>query len=181
MRIKTFWNNKTVHGIAFGRVWRISVREKMCMKLWNGKLYSAIIGYGAGMYYEKTKKELARVLALDYLCDRKWEDSDEREYDGIPLVRIKELQQFDNVLLVVFASGSWRYDAIKKDLDMLGMEYVHVNEIIRINTEWSGKLLKEKFPDGYYEDTRKNKIHFDDTIPEQLSVLFIGDNNTCLL
>ena len=62
-----------------------------------GRNYSKVIGYGIGQYYEKTKEELSKIIKLDFLCDRKWDQSDEEEYDGIALIKRKDLQDLENV------------------------------------------------------------------------------------
>ena len=51
--------------------------------IWNHREYETAIGYGIGQYYEKTKGELSKVIKLDYLCDKKWENVDDFKYDGI--------------------------------------------------------------------------------------------------
>ncbi len=148
------------------------------MAAWKGKTYANIIGYGIGGCYESTKAEVASILPLDYLCDRKWENSDAADYDGIPIIRSKHLKELENILLIVFSTGAWMYESIKSDLDKMGMEYVHVNEVIGKNQRWDGKMLKEQFPNGCYEDRRGNKIFFDESLSDKITVLFHGDNNT---
>ncbi|MDE5907460.1 MAG: acyltransferase [Lachnospiraceae bacterium] len=148
------------------------------MAVFRGKEYANIVGYGAaGGYYEKTKRELATIMNLDYLCDRKWENSGQKEHDGIPLIHMKDLKNLDDALVIIFASGHWMYEAIKSDLDALGMEYVHVNEVIGCNKILDGKMLKEQFPDGCYEDMHGNKIYFDQTLSDKITVLLGGSNN----
>lgn len=147
------------------------------MGVWEDKKYSKIIGYGIGQYYEKTKEELSPILKLDYLCDRKWEESDEKEYDGIALIRRKDLIEFKKALLIVFSGSSWVYKSIQSDLDELQIDYVHVDEIIGMNNNLNGKILKEKFPNGCYEDKRDNKIYFDSSLSDQLTVSFQGHGN----
>lgn len=148
------------------------------MGIWEDKKYSTFIGYGIGQYYEKTKVELAKIVKLDYLCDRKWEEKDEKEYDSIALIKRKEINKLEGALLIVFTGNSWIYESIKRDLDKLGADYVHVDEIIGINGDLNGRMLKEKFPDGVYEDRRGNKIYFDQSLSDKLTVLFQGSGNT---
>ena len=148
------------------------------MAVWRGKEYAYIVGYGAaGGYYEKTKRQLAPIMNLDYLCDRKWENSDQKEYDGIPVVHLKDLKNLQGALAIIFASGHWMYEAIKSDLDALGVESVHVNEVIGCNKILDGKTLKEQFPAGCYEDVHGNKIYFDQTLSDKITILLGGGNN----
>ena len=148
------------------------------MEAWNGKNYSRIIGYGIGQYYEKTKEELAGIIRLDYLCDRKWDGTDKKEHDGIPVVRRQDLKDIGDALLVIFAGNSWIYQSICDDLDELdGVDHVHVDEMTRGNRRLNGKTLREQYPDGIYEDMRNNKIYFDHSLPDMLTVSFRGSNN----
>lgn len=148
------------------------------MKAWNDGKYSHIIGYGIGQYYENTKAELSKYLKLDYLFDRKWEESDKKEYDGIALVRRSDLIKFQNALVIVFTGNTWIYHSIQSDLnDLKGIDHIHVDEIIGRNICLTGKMLREEFPDGIYEDGRNNKIYFDRSLSDKLMVLFQGSNN----
>lgn len=147
------------------------------MIIWKDNEYSEIIGYGIGQYYEKTKLELFKILKLDYLCDRKWENGNEKEYDGIALVKRKDIKKFKKVLLIIFTGSSWVYESIKKDLDELEVAYVHVDEVLGLNNNVNGKVLKEKFPSGNYEDKCGNKIYFDQSLSDKLMVLFQGHGN----
>lgn len=148
------------------------------MFAWKDKIYQVIIGYGIGNYYEAIKRELLPFIKLDYLCDRKWEDSNKSEYDGIPLIKIEDLRNFQNVLIIIFSANTWVYESIKSDLSIWCVECVHVNEVIGINCMLSGKELKEMFPNGIYEDKRGNKIYFDQSLSDNLKILLRGSNNS---
>lgn len=144
------------------------------MEIWQNKNYSKIIGYAVGQYYEKTKEELSSILKLDYLCDRKWDESNETEYDGIEIVRRKDLKKLGKVLLIVFVGNSFGYESIKRDLKDLGVDYIHVDDVVGRIDSINGKMLKEKFPNGVYEDIRNNKVFFDNSLPDKLVVSFGG-------
>lgn len=147
------------------------------MGIWEDKKYSIFIGYGIGQYYEKTKDELSKIIKLDYLCDRKWEDSDKREYDDIALIKRKEISMLEGVLLIVFTGNSWIYESIKRDLDELGVDHIHVDKVIGKNGDINGRMIKERFPSGVYEDGRGNKIYFDQSLSDKLTVSFQGSGN----
>ncbi len=148
------------------------------MGIWEDEKYVKKIGYGIGQYYEKTKKELSQILKLDYLCDRKWEENHETEYDGIAIIKRADLRQCENALLIVFTGSSWIYQSIRSDLDELGMDYVHVDEILGTGASLNGKMLREQFPNGIYEDHRNNRIYFDRSISDKLTILLQGGGNT---
>lgn len=145
--------------------------------IWNHKEYENAIGYGIGQYYEKTKEELSKVVKLDYLCDKKWGNTDAFEYDGIEVIQPKELKEHKEALVIVFSGSSYIFESIKNDLNHMGVEYVHIDEILNIQKEWNGKQLKEKFPDGKYRDKRENEIYFDQSLPDQTMIFFQGEKN----
>ncbi|MBO5032902.1 MAG: acyltransferase [Lachnospiraceae bacterium] len=147
------------------------------MRTIKDKEYATVIGYGLGQYYEKVKEELFQIMTLDFVCDRKWENSDKKEYDGIPLLKRGELKNFQKAIVIVFIGSTWVYETVKRDLDELGIESVHVDEVIGANCNLSGAMLKENYPNGAYEDKRGNKIYFDQSIPEKIRVSFQGHNN----
>lgn len=144
------------------------------------KKYKTVIGYGVGQYYEKRKAELKEVIKLDYLCDRKWEGKDAPDtYDGIKVMKREQLSGLSEALIIVFSSALWRFEEIKKDIGIYGIPLKSVDEIIGggDTKQISGKLLKERFPDGKYVDERGNEIYFDRTIPDVVNIEFHGRNN----
>lgn len=147
------------------------------MSVLKDKEYSEIVGYGIGQYYEKTKTALSKIVQLDYLCDRKWDNGAKEKYDDIPLIRRADLKKLKKCLVIIFTSSSWIYKSIKGDLDALGVAYIHVDEILGKNCDLDGKLLKEKFPDGKYVDKRGNKIFFDRSLSDNVTVKFQGSEN----
>ncbi len=145
--------------------------------VWRDKKYSAKIGYGIGQYYEKTKEELSKIVKLDYLCDRKWDGSDVTEYDGTALVRREDLNKIGKVLVIIFTGTLYGYKSIKMDLDYMGVDYIHVDEIIGKAVTLNGKILKDNYPGGVYEDEKRNRIEFECSISDNFTVTFQGYGN----
>ena len=116
------------------------------MEGWKSRNYDQFIGYGIGQYYEKTKKELAEHIKLDYLCDRKWEAVEQKEFDGIRTIKIEELERLERVLVVIFAASGWTLESIKKDLKSRDIEFVHVDEVIGKKRLLEGRFLKTGLP-----------------------------------
>ena len=144
--------------------------------------YKVIVGYGIGQYYEKTKSELQKILKLDYLCDKKWESEDAPTvYDDIRIIKRKELSHLSDALIVIFSATSWGIESIKKDIGGYGIPVKHVDELVGGVKRVSGKLLKEKYPDGKYLDEKENEIYFDETVPDNLTVFFHGCKNKITL
>lgn len=150
------------------------------MQSWAGKQYDKVVGYAIGQYYEKRKKDISDLIRLDYLCDRKWEEVPD-EYDGISVIHVSELGQLDNSLVVVFTGTAWLYESIKKDLEAMQIDYIHVDDIIGNQQTLTGQFLRENYRDGVYRDSYNNCIYFDKTVPEHLSITFQGSNNSLRL
>lgn len=144
---------------------------------WQDKKYIQKIGYGIGQYYEKTKAELSKIIKLDYLCDRKWEGNSEKEHDGIAIIRKSELKQYEGALVIVFTGNACVYQSIQSDLNKMGMDYIHVDKILGLGRGLTGKMLKEIFSGGIYEDKWNNKIYFDESLPDNIIVSFQGHGN----
>lgn len=145
------------------------------------KKYKVVVGYGIGQYYGKTKDELREIVKLDYLCDRKWEEGHPDRYDGIEIIDRDGLKRLKDALVVVFIGSRWGYESIKGDVERLGLPILHVDEILSQRREINGRLLREKFPEGIYEDARGNSIIFDQTIPDNIFVCFHGSNNKLVI
>lgn len=145
------------------------------IEMWDS--YKYIVGYGVGQYYETVKEELFQAVALTYLCDRKWDEVQPEEYDGILTISRRRLSDLENVLVVVMVGSRWIYEAIRKELESLGMAVVHVDEFLGVKKEIDGRMLKKDYPDGKYEDTRGNIIYFDQTLPDNIKILLVGCNS----
>lgn len=141
------------------------------------KKYNNIIGYGVGQYYESVKEELSQIVTLTYLCDRKWEEEQPEEYDGIPTISKNKLAELENTLIIITIGSRWIYETIIKELQSLGLNVIHVDEVIGRTKEIDGKTLKSNYLGSGYTDVRGNKIWFDETLPDNIIVSFVGCNN----
>lgn len=151
------------------------------MWIWNNRKYSVVVGYGAGQCYIRTKSELSMIVKLDYLCDRKWDNTKQQEYDGIPIIKKDNINKLDNVIVIIFTDNNRVYESIKKELSGLQIESIHVDDIIRCNTVLNGKELKERFPNGVYEDQRQNRVYFDQSLSDSIKISFRGCGNNLIV
>lgn len=142
------------------------------------------IGYGIGQYYNVVKQDLDEAgIKLSFLCDRKWDETSELSYDGIPIIRREELSKMPDVVCVIFSLNHIVTNSIVEDLRKAGMSYIHVDELLKHKESKvvTGKQLKESCETGVYTDSRNNKIYFDQSIPENIKISFKGRNNTLTL
>lgn len=145
----------------------------------NPEQYQTVIVYGIGQYYERIKETLFQHVKPDYLCDRKWEDSELDSYDGIPIINRKKLSQLEHSLIIIATCGELISASVKSDLEGLASaDIVHVDSIIGESKSITGKKLKEICSeDGAYRDEHGNRIYFDETIPDSIVIYFEGKSN----
>lgn len=145
------------------------------MKL-NTSNYKAVIGYGVGEYYEQHKTQILQVVKLDYLVDRKWDNTTQKEYDGIAVIQREKICSMGNVLIIIMTCSKWQQESIKNNLLDVDADIVCISEILTREKVITGKELKEKY-DGKYEDDWKNIIWFDKTISDNITIYFRGEHN----
>ena len=81
--------------------------------------YEAVIVYGIGKCYETVKEKLFQCVKIDYLCDRKWENTVLQYYDGIPIIKRNQLMSLKDILVIITAFSTSVIDSIKADLRMV--------------------------------------------------------------
>lgn len=141
------------------------------------KMKRTYVGYGIGQCYENTKDTLAAKIKLDYLCDRKWEGSGVSEYDGIPVISKNKIRTLENVLVVVFTLNDLVQKSIQGELENLNVSFIHVSELLGKVPHLTGKILKTQYKSGRYVDENENDITFDDSLPDDVTVSFLGKHN----
>lgn len=145
----------------------------------NPEEYENVIVYGIGQYYEQIKKDLFQQVKPDYLCDRKWDDCEPGSYDGIPVIKRKDLQQMEHSLIILTAGVQWTMNSVKSDLESIkGISVIHVDEVIGRRKFLTGKELKEICGSGCYRDKDENCVYFDETIPDSILIHFQGKQNS---
>lgn len=139
--------------------------------------YNTIVGYGIGQNYEQIKLRLDDRIRFDYLADKKWEFSDIQEYDGIPVIRLRELKKLKNVLVVLFPKFHTVRDVIKRELAGAGADICYIHDLILTEHSVSSDELIKQLPEREYSDEFHNRIIFDETIPKNIRVYFCGKDN----
>lgn len=143
--------------------------------------YKSVIGYGVGEYYERHKSQILQAVKLDYLCDKKWDDTAQTEYDGIAVIQKKQISSLEKVLIVIMVCNKWQEESIKNNLSGIDADILCISEIFPEEIIITGKELKEKYQNGKYEDDRNNLIQFDETISNNVTICFKGKNNVLII
>lgn len=140
--------------------------------------YKNVVAYGIGEYFEKRKRDILEVLKIDYVCDKKWENSGMNSYDGLPVIMREDLLKLENTLVVIMVEHKPLIESIKRDLEGR-VDIVHIDEVInfRKHIVLTGSELKKNYPNGEYDDDRNNKICFDISLPDTVHIDFVGGNN----
>lgn len=157
------------------------------------RLYKAVIVYGIGKCYEAVKEKLFQCIKIDYLCDRKWENTALECYDGIPIIKRKQLMSLKDVLVIITAFSPSVIDSIKADLRMVienrGGVLASADYVIeKISHPITGKMLREGYNDGYYreldgyyQDIGGNICYFNQDISDFITIVFHGKNNKLVI
>lgn len=144
---------------------------------YNLEKYHTVVGYGIGQNYEQVKRRMKGRIMFHYLADKKWEHSDVREYDGIPVIHLRELRQLKNALVVLFPKSDAVRDVIRRELAETDADICCIHELLPTEYLISSEELIRQLPAAEYCDELHNKIFFDATIPRNIRVYFSGRNN----
>lgn len=143
----------------------------------NNEQYNYVIAYGIGQYYERIKALLPKKIKFDFLCDKKWANCDLQEYDGIPIIQQDKIKELKNALIVITVDSPRVQAAIRRDLETSNVSCVNVQSVLQFCRKVTGSDLKKQCLDGRYEDERGNKVYFDETISDAVTIYFQGENN----
>lgn len=140
--------------------------------------YGTIVGYGIGQNYEQIKDRLEGRITFSYLADKRWENSDTHEYDGIPVISLQELKKLKNTLVMLFPEFKTVRDVIARELGDSGPDICYIHDLFSTEYVISSRDLVRRLPEKEYQDEFHNSILFDETIPENITIFFYGKNNT---
>lgn len=139
--------------------------------------YDVIVGYGIGQNYEKIKSQLKGRITFHYLADKKWENSDIKEYDGIPVIDIQTLKQLERALVVLFPKFSTLREVIERELSGNDIAICYIHDLFAMEYSINSADLIKLLPEKKYHDEFHNCVVFDDTLPENITIFFQGKNN----
>lgn len=135
--------------------------------------YKYIIAYGIGQNYFHFRNRLSDI-SFDYVMDQRWEESKELFFDGISIIRRKDVERLDNYLIVVFPSNESIVSTVKKNYSG---DVCHIFELEKLSSYVTGAQLCEKMFEDIYVDIMGNAIYYDSSIPKGIRIRFFGSNN----
>lgn len=133
------------------------------------------IGYGIGCNYDAVSAQIKEKMQISFLCDKKW-DSAVDIYDNIPLILKKDIIKIENAKVIIFPSDIPVKNAIAKEMQELGVEYIFVEELLG-RRRVTGKDIKIEGVRGFWEDSFHNKVYYDDSLSDEISIYFNGNNS----
>lgn len=141
-----------------------------------------IILYGMGQCYHDMKDMIQCLYDIDFVCDKKFEETTEQRYAGIPIIYRNDIKKLGKCLVIICLYDKKQQELVKAELHDDLVVCKTYDEIIPSLDKWWIKVLdyeqlKEKVIDGKYEDAFRNRIVFEDEIPQQLRVRFVGVDN----
>lgn len=138
-----------------------------------------VIAYSIGFYYEAVKEAIKRLFKIDYLCDKKWDDSDIDSYDGVPIIRRKELGSLTDFVLVIFTCNEPLKQELIKEFSGKGYEYSFAMDLMGARNV-TGKEIKEEGQDGVCK-IGTNTVYYDETLPDNVTIRFTGFNGEVVI
>ncbi len=145
------------------------------------KKYDVIVGYGIGKNYAERGQFVKKRLTLDYLADKRWEDSPPESYDGIPVICFEQLKQLKRSLIVLFPRGEEVRNEIREELRDIKADICYVHDLVPIGHCVSGEDLRALLPKTEYEDEFHNRVWFDHTVPTNIRIHFFGGGSLVCL
>ncbi len=139
--------------------------------MFEGKI---VIAYGIGFYYEAVKEVVNSFLKIDYLCDKKWDDSDIDSYDGIPIIKRKELETITDFVMVAFTCNEPLKQELIEEFGRENYEYYFAMDLLGARTV-TGKDIKAEGHSGVCR-VGTNTVYYDETLPDNLFIRFSGIN-----
>ncbi len=133
-----------------------------------------VIGYGVGFYYKAVKDAAEKIFHIDYLCDAKWDDSCIDSYDGIPVIKRKDLDKIPNKVLVIFSCNNPLVQMLTEEFNKKGWECITARELMG-SIVVTGAQIKAEGKDGIFE-SGSNKVIYDESLPDNIWINFIGFN-----
>ena len=143
--------------------------------------YDIVVGYGIGQNYEQIKDQIAERITLDYLADRKWENSEIQEYDNIPIIHLQELKQLKNTLVVLFPKSHTMREVIMRELKGADIDICCIHDLFMAEYTVNSNDLIQLLPEREYHVGFDNRIIFDETVPQNITIHFSGKNNLLYL
>lgn len=142
-----------------------------------------VIGYGIGKKYQEIKSILGDEVKLHCVMDRRWEDTDDEVFDGIPIIRLAQLEKIKNPLVVIFPEFTSIRKEIRRILKTMDIDVVirDAAEVFPVRYCIESEQLMALLPAHEYRDNRNNRIFFDDTIGYNIKVSLCGNCNTLYL
>lgn len=137
------------------------------------------VGYGIGYYYSLVSEKIKEKMKLSYLCDRQWDGLNIDSYDGIPVISRDRLAKLECAKAVIFARVPTTKESIAGDLKKIGIDYMFADDILSDQgTVVTGERIRAEGADGIWEDERGNRIFYDETLSDHISVSIRGVGNT---
>ena len=133
------------------------------------------IGYGIGCNYSSVSAQVKEKVQLSFLCDKKW-NSSLTMYDNIPVILQSDILKIENAKVIIFPSDIPVKNAIAKELQELGIDYIFVDELLS-RRRITGKDIKMEGVDGVWEDQSHNKIYFHSSLPDEIEIYLNGCNS----
>lgn len=137
---------------------------------------SVNVGYGIGYYYKAVKDNIKEMMHIDYLCDKKWDDSDIIEYDGIPVIKREQLATMPDIQVIIFSCNDPVRKQLSAEFKSKGISYKFASDIMGA-IRLTGTDIKRRGVEGSLR-IGTNSIRYDESLPDDIVITLSGMNAT---
>ena len=134
------------------------------------------IAYGIGNYYQAVKQEVSSIIEFNYICDKKFDNVSDTEYDGIQIIHRSQLKDKINATVVIFSCDEPLKQNLAKEFSENGMKYVFAMDLLGCTTV-TGLEIKKNGVKGYWH-YGTNEVFYHDTLPDNLQISFQGAHSS---
>lgn len=138
-----------------------------------------IILWGAGYYYSTVKDYIKYSIAVDYIHDKKWDNSDITEFDGYQVISLEEMKNIGKCMIISCLSDIDIEKEIHDEIsrNMSDAQIYSVRNIIPIGRNLRKEEIIEKARGGEYIDFYGNCIQYSNVDSlNKVNIRFIGSN-----
>lgn len=133
--------------------------------------------YGIGNYFHIHKEQILRCYNVDYVCDAKLNDVEDRYYEGLLIMKTCDAWKLhDDVRVVICTFSKENAEEIKRSFIYQNkVEFVLLSDIFKDSL--TSLEIKEKSRDGRYIDGFGNIVEYENDISDNIVVYFRGYNS----
>lgn len=138
-----------------------------------------VILWGIGNCYSASKEYIRQCISVDYIHDKKWENSVIAEYDGYKVISLKEISKFGRCAIIICL---WNRDIEEEIINEISDNIPNaltyrLRDLSPIDRELKKEEIIFRSEEGIYKDYFGNCIEYHPSVlSDKVSIQFHGLN-----